>query len=138
MSSDSDKEKQNVFPLFCGFVLGSMPALLWLPIIGRLMRWLLENGMVMLVFVFANYLPWMIGMLLGRMLGLPVFIPVLFCFCYWLFLGSMAGTPKYSKMACVYIFTAHLLIPLVFLLTFSRSSNILGFPLYELIQRLSF
>src|SRR5687767_4562274 len=102
-SSDSEKEKFDLFPMACGFAIGAMPALLWLPIIGRLMRWLLEHRLFAFFFIFMNYLPWMLGSLFGRMLGLPVLIPILFCIAYWIFIGALAGMPRYYRAACFYV-----------------------------------
>src|SRR5437879_10646750 len=120
MSSNSENKPFRLYPMVCGLMIGSMPAMLWLPLIGRLMRWVLGNGYFMAFFIFTNYLPWMIGFVVGRALGFPTLIPVIFCFLYWLILGMIAGEPKYTKTVRVYIATAHLLIPFVFYLTFIR------------------
>jgi len=118
-----DKKPTQPFPVLCGFAIGAMPAMLQLPVLGKLMLWLLGNVYFLLFYLFMVYLPWMMGSILARIIGLNTIIPTLFCIFYWTVLGTMAGSPKHAKKAWFYIAIAHVLIPMVFLLNAIRFSG---------------
>lgn len=118
---DDNKKPTQPFPVLCGLAVGSMPAMLQLPVIGKIIFWLLGNPFFMIFYLFAIYLPWMIGNIFARFLKMPILVPTLLCMFYWVVLGGLIGTPKYSKKAWFYVLIAHVFIPLVYLL------NLIGF-----------
>ena len=78
-----------------------------------------------------------LGTLIGNLLGIPTLSAVVFCIVYWVILGIYAGTPRYKKFALFYIGIAHLMIPLVLLLTLIRpfsNNNLLHFDLWQIFQ----
>jgi hypothetical protein len=123
-SENSEKKPTRPFPVLCGFAIGAMPAMLQLPLLSKIMFWLLGNTYFLIFYLFMVYLPWMIGSILARIIGLNTVIPTLFCLFYWTVLGTMAGSPKHAKKAWFYIAIAHVLIPVVFLLNAIRFSGL--------------
>ena len=136
---DDDKKPTNPFPVLCGFAIGSMPIMLHLPIIGKLLAWLLGHVYFFIFYLFMVYLPFMIGNILARIIGFQ-YMPTLFCVIYWVVLGALVGTPKHAKKAWFYILVAHVFIPMVFLLNAIRSFDMeeLSFNgLFNLLQAFS-
>lgn len=123
MSSSDNNKPVNPLPLICGLLIGSMPAMLWVPVLGKIVLWLLNNPIGIIFYSLAIYLPWMMGSIIGRMVGLETVVPIVFCIIYWGFLGMMVESCKHRKQAFTYIFTAHVLVPLVLVIFFNSSSN---------------
>ncbi len=131
---DDNKKPTQPFPVLCGLAIGSMPAMLQLPVLGKIIFWLLHNPFFLIFYFFTIYLPWMIGNIFAQMLRMPVIIPTVFCIVYWAVLGGLVGTPKYSKKAWFYIAIAHIFIPLVYLLNAIGSGHIADFSLQHLFN----
>ncbi|KAF0215844.1 MAG: hypothetical protein FD167_5199 [bacterium] len=129
-----DKKPTQPFPVLCGFAVGAMPAMLQLPLLSKIMFWLLGNVYFLIFYLFMVYLPWMIGSILARITGLHTIVPTLFCIFYWTILGIMAGSPKHAKKAWFYIAVAHIFIPMVFLLNAIRFSGIENFSVESLLN----
>jgi hypothetical protein len=139
INESNDSNQNDMFPVYCGFVIGSLPALLWIPIIGKIIEWLMQNFYFAIFFIFMIYLPWMIGVLIGNILGIPTLCATVFCMVYWVSLGIYVGKPKYKKMALFYIGIAHFFIPLILLLTIIRpfsNSNLPSFELWQIFKML--
>lgn len=135
MALDSDNKKPtNPLAILCGLAIGSMPAMLQMPVIGKILIWLLGNFYFLIFYLFMVYLPWMMGSLFGRVMGLPVLIPTIFCIFYWGTLGCLVGNPKYSKKAWFYIMIAHVFVPMVFLLNAIRFSENESFSISSLFN----
>lgn len=129
---NDDKKPTQPFPVLCGFAIGSMPAMLYLPVLSKIMFWLLGNVYFVIFYLFMVYLPLMIGNILARIIWLNHLVPILFCIFYWTVLGSFLGSPKHSKKAWFYVAIAHFFIPMVFLLNAIRSFDVNSFSLESL------
>lgn len=131
---NDDKKPTQPFPVLCGFAIGAMPAMLKLPILSKIMFWLLGNTYFLIFYLFMMYLPWMIGGILAKITGLSVIVPTLFCIFYWTVLGSILGSPKHAKKAWFYIAVAHVFIPMVFLLNAIGFSSLSEFSIDNIVN----
>jgi uncharacterized membrane protein AbrB (regulator of aidB expression) len=134
---NDDKKPTQPFPVLCGFAIGAMPAMLQIPILSKIMFWLLGNTFFLIFYLFMVYLPWMIGAILAKLIWLNLMVPTLFCMFYWTILGSMLGSPKHAKKAWFYIVIAHVFIPTVFLLNAIKSFSLSEFSVDNLFNLIS-
>src|SRR5690349_7763781 len=110
MASENDEKNPttHAFPVVFGFTIGAMPAMLQLPLLSKIMFWLLGNIYFALFYIFMLYIPWMMGSILARITYLHIMVPTIFCIFYWTVLGVMAGSPKHNRKAWFYIAIAHI------------------------------